>query len=166
MMEQSSEGDSWLQAHLQEYVTWAKKNNSLLIITWDEDDDTTVEVRSCDHLCGADGEARRLLTREDYALQRLANVGGDVRVALCGEEFVGDDDYGSVAVDGKQAGRSEFTDSAETPNPGQVDQVLVRGYQCQPEDFCGGCQQMVGGVGVEKPIDETARATSTVEVLG
>ncbi len=36
------QGDSWLQAHLQEYVTWAKKNNSLLIITWDEDDDTTV----------------------------------------------------------------------------------------------------------------------------
>jgi acid phosphatase len=35
------QGDSWLQAHLQEYVTWAKKNNSLLIITWDEDDDTT-----------------------------------------------------------------------------------------------------------------------------
>lgn len=36
------QGDSWLQAHLQEYVAWAKKNNSLLIITWDEDDDTTV----------------------------------------------------------------------------------------------------------------------------
>jgi acid phosphatase len=36
------QGDSWLQAHLQEYVTWAKKNNSLLIITWDEDDDTSV----------------------------------------------------------------------------------------------------------------------------
>ncbi|MFZ0296128.1 MAG: alkaline phosphatase family protein [Candidatus Sulfotelmatobacter sp.] len=35
------QGDSWLRAHLQEYVTWAKKNNSLLIITWDEDDDTT-----------------------------------------------------------------------------------------------------------------------------
>lgn len=36
------QADSWLQAHLQDYVTWAKKNNSLLIITWDEDDDTSV----------------------------------------------------------------------------------------------------------------------------
>jgi phosphatidylinositol-3-phosphatase len=35
------QADSWLQAHLQEYVTWAKQNNSLLIITWDEDDDTS-----------------------------------------------------------------------------------------------------------------------------
>jgi hypothetical protein len=35
------QADSWLQAHLQAYVTWAKKNNSLLIITWDEDDDTS-----------------------------------------------------------------------------------------------------------------------------
>ena len=33
--------DSWLQAHLQAYVTWAKKNNSLLIVTWDEDDNTS-----------------------------------------------------------------------------------------------------------------------------
>jgi phosphatidylinositol-3-phosphatase len=36
------QADSWLQTHLQDYVTWAKKNNSLLIITWDEDDDTSV----------------------------------------------------------------------------------------------------------------------------
>lgn len=36
------QADSWLQTHLQDYVTWAKKNNSLLIVTWDEDDDTSV----------------------------------------------------------------------------------------------------------------------------
>lgn len=35
------QGDSWLQTHLQAYVTWAKTNNSLLIITWDEDQGTT-----------------------------------------------------------------------------------------------------------------------------
>jgi phosphatidylinositol-3-phosphatase len=35
------QGDSWLQTHLQAYVTWAKTHNSLLIITWDEDQGTT-----------------------------------------------------------------------------------------------------------------------------
>ena len=32
------QADSWLQAHLLAYVNWAKKNNSLLIVQWDEDD--------------------------------------------------------------------------------------------------------------------------------
>jgi phosphatidylinositol-3-phosphatase len=32
------QADSWLQAKLLGYVQWAKTNNSLLIITWDEDD--------------------------------------------------------------------------------------------------------------------------------
>jgi hypothetical protein len=35
------QADSWLQTHLQAYVTWAKTHNSLLIITWDEDEGTT-----------------------------------------------------------------------------------------------------------------------------
>jgi acid phosphatase len=30
-------GDSWLQANLGSYVTWAQKHNSLLILTWDTD---------------------------------------------------------------------------------------------------------------------------------
>ncbi|MCW5799049.1 MAG: hypothetical protein LZF60_70087 [Nitrospira sp.] len=30
-------GDRWLQAHLERYVDWAQTHNSLLIITWDED---------------------------------------------------------------------------------------------------------------------------------
>ncbi|WP_066259324.1 alkaline phosphatase family protein [Neobacillus drentensis] len=30
--------DQWLQQNIDSYVQWAKKNNSLLIITWDEDD--------------------------------------------------------------------------------------------------------------------------------
>jgi hypothetical protein len=33
-------GDSWLKSHLNGYVNWAQKNNSLLILTWDEDDMT------------------------------------------------------------------------------------------------------------------------------
>lgn len=32
------QGDTWLQKNLSAYVTWALNNNSLLIVTWDEDD--------------------------------------------------------------------------------------------------------------------------------
>lgn len=32
-------GDRWLRQHLARYVTWASTHNSLLILTWDEDDD-------------------------------------------------------------------------------------------------------------------------------
>ena len=31
-------GDTWLQAHIDDYVQWAASHNSLLILTWDEDD--------------------------------------------------------------------------------------------------------------------------------
>ena len=34
------EGDTWLQNNLSSYATWAKTHNSLLIVTWDEDDYT------------------------------------------------------------------------------------------------------------------------------
>ena len=30
-------GDRWLQQHLDTYVQWAQEHNSLLIVTWDED---------------------------------------------------------------------------------------------------------------------------------
>ena len=32
--------DNWLSAHLAGYANWARANNSLLIVTWDEDDDS------------------------------------------------------------------------------------------------------------------------------
>lgn len=35
-----STGDRWLSSHISSYVDWAKTHNSLLILTWDEDDDT------------------------------------------------------------------------------------------------------------------------------
>ena len=35
-----SQADTWLNSHLSAYATWAKANNSLLIVTWDEDDYT------------------------------------------------------------------------------------------------------------------------------
>jgi len=34
-------GDTWLKNHLDAYAQWAKTHNSLLIVTWDEDDSTT-----------------------------------------------------------------------------------------------------------------------------
>jgi phosphatidylinositol-3-phosphatase len=33
-----AQGDAWLQANLSAYAAWCTSNNSLLIITWDEDD--------------------------------------------------------------------------------------------------------------------------------
>ncbi|MGA8272860.1 MAG: alkaline phosphatase family protein [Candidatus Sulfotelmatobacter sp.] len=35
-------GDAWLKKNLADYLAWAQKNNSLLIVTWDEDEDTDV----------------------------------------------------------------------------------------------------------------------------
>jgi phosphatidylinositol-3-phosphatase len=35
------QADSWLQTNLMAYATWAKNNNSLLIVQWDEDQGTT-----------------------------------------------------------------------------------------------------------------------------
>jgi len=35
-----AQADAWLSAHLSGYANWAKANNSLLILAWDEDDDS------------------------------------------------------------------------------------------------------------------------------
>jgi acid phosphatase len=35
-----AEADTWLKNNISAYATWAKTNNSLLIVTWDEDDYT------------------------------------------------------------------------------------------------------------------------------
>jgi acid phosphatase len=37
-----STGDTWLKNHLDRYVQWAKANDSLLVLTWDEDNFTSV----------------------------------------------------------------------------------------------------------------------------
>lgn len=34
------QADSWLKNHLQSYVNWAQSHRSLLIVTWDEDDNS------------------------------------------------------------------------------------------------------------------------------
>ncbi len=35
-----AQGDAWLSANLEAYARWASAHNSLLIVTWDEDDGT------------------------------------------------------------------------------------------------------------------------------
>ncbi len=35
-----AQADTWLNNNLSSYATWAKNNNSLLVVTWDEDDFT------------------------------------------------------------------------------------------------------------------------------
>lgn len=35
------QGDYWLQTHLLSYITWARNNNSLFILTFDEDNDAS-----------------------------------------------------------------------------------------------------------------------------
>ena len=35
-----AQADAWLREHLAGYAAWAKTHNSLLVVTWDEDNDT------------------------------------------------------------------------------------------------------------------------------
>lgn len=46
-------GDSWLSTHINNYIDWAKTHNSLLILTWDEDDDLTQGNRILTLFAGA-----------------------------------------------------------------------------------------------------------------
>ena len=39
-----AQGDTWLKAHLGSCVTWARTHNSLLVVTWDEDDNTAANL--------------------------------------------------------------------------------------------------------------------------
>ncbi|GAB3788615.1 hypothetical protein GCM10028797_22690 [Dyella agri] len=48
-----STGDSWLSAHINSYINWAKTHNSLLILTWDEDDDLSLANRIVTLFAGA-----------------------------------------------------------------------------------------------------------------
>lgn len=36
-----AQGDQWLHQNLSQYASWARANNSLLILTWDEDDNSS-----------------------------------------------------------------------------------------------------------------------------
>jgi acid phosphatase len=77
-----AQGDRWLRTQLAGYARWARTHDSLLVITWDEDDDTatnripTIVVGAHVH-AGRYGERvthyRMLRTIE--ALERLPGIG-------------------------------------------------------------------------------------------
>lgn len=46
-------GDSWLGSHMASYISWAKTHNSLLVLTWDEDDDASLGNRIITLFAGA-----------------------------------------------------------------------------------------------------------------
>jgi acid phosphatase len=50
-------GDAWLKDHLDAYYRWAKTHNSLLIITFDENDDQTNELGLTDPFAPTDTRA-------------------------------------------------------------------------------------------------------------
>ncbi len=78
------EGDSWLQTNLSAYAQWAQTHNSLLIVTWDEDDDNhnnqiaTIfvgQVVKPGHYSEMINHYNVLRTLEDmYGLPHLANT--------------------------------------------------------------------------------------------
>lgn len=35
-------GDAWLRAHMAAYVDWARRHDSLMVLTWDENDGSQV----------------------------------------------------------------------------------------------------------------------------
>jgi hypothetical protein len=39
-----AQGDAWLQANMSAYAQWAKANNSLLVVTWDESDEASTQT--------------------------------------------------------------------------------------------------------------------------
>ncbi len=60
-----SSGDSWLRAHLGGYVSWARTHNSLLVVTWDEDDYSEAN-RVLTIVAGAHVRAVRYTTHTDH----------------------------------------------------------------------------------------------------
>lgn len=44
------QADAWLKNNLDTYAQWAKANNSLLIVTWDEDDETNPSSNPANHI--------------------------------------------------------------------------------------------------------------------
>jgi len=77
-----AQGDTWLRQHLGGYVRWARAHNSLLVVTWDEDD-TSHGNRIPTIIVGAHVKAGRYsehvthyrMLRTLEALERVAPLG-------------------------------------------------------------------------------------------
>lgn len=74
--------DTWLAAHLAGYAQWATANNSLLIVTWDEDDDSA-DNRIATILYGAGVRPGRYEQRIDHysVLATVQDIFGLARTA-------------------------------------------------------------------------------------
>ncbi|HEY0549613.1 MAG TPA: alkaline phosphatase family protein [Verrucomicrobiae bacterium] len=120
------EGDDWLRDHLDAYAKWARTNNSLLVVTWDEDDfngvnqiptvlfgaglrDGTVTVGTWTH-------HNLLRTFED--MYGTTHAGSAAQVRSIVGPFTGDPAVTNVSFRQGQAGYSGALDTqlwAETP---------------------------------------------------
>ena len=87
------QGDAWLRAHIDPYVQWAKRNDSLFILTWDEADDNTNNNQVATILAGSNvvpgkyatsyTHASLLRTIEDaYGLAPLGNTASAAPIAV------------------------------------------------------------------------------------
>ncbi|HUZ19518.1 MAG TPA: alkaline phosphatase family protein [Acidimicrobiales bacterium] len=87
------QGDAWLRAHIDPYVRWAKQNNSLLILVWDEADDNANNNQVAAVLAGSNVVAGKyatgythaslLRTIEDaYGLAPLGNTASAAPIAV------------------------------------------------------------------------------------
>lgn len=103
-------GDTWLQANLSGYVVWSKTHNSLLILTWDEDDSSAsnniVTIFSGANIVAgsydeATGHYRMLATLE--SMYGLAPLGGAIGLTpitdVWSEKIFTDGFDGSSAID-------------------------------------------------------------------
>jgi acid phosphatase len=132
-------GDAWLRDHLDPYVQWAKRHNSLFILTWDEDDTDEPGNHIVTLLVGPMVRPGRYDTRLDhynllraiedmYALPRLGNSAAAAPIDVWSTlpRVVGRGAfYNHSALDGNNAGANPADDAAVVPDkwallPGEV----------------------------------------------
>jgi hypothetical protein len=116
------QGDSWLQQHLDGYVQWAWANNSLLIVTWDEDDFTSTN-RIPTIFVGPMVQPGAL-RGDDRSLRRASHARGHVRPFPCGQQRDGLADHGCL---GGNIGRRH------DPTRAEPDDLSVAAHRNQPD---------------------------------
>ncbi len=95
-------GDTWLQQHLDAYAQWAKTHNSLLILTWDEDDSSTSANRIATIFSGAHvktGTYSAIINHFDVlatleTMFGLANLGGGTAITNVWDDVIFADGLG------------------------------------------------------------------------
>ena len=74
------DGDTWLKNKLGDYYAWAKMNNSLLIVTWDENDDRSAEVGLTDPGVKVDGENKKERRSQKDRQNRVCTIFAGARI--------------------------------------------------------------------------------------